>query len=166
MERLWAPWRMDFILGKSGGEAGDDSASCILCNVLRETDGPENLVLFRGKHAYVIMNKYPYANGHLMVVPLRHVRDMEALEPGEGTEIFHLAQKCVEVLREKVGAHGFNVGLNLGRAAGAGIDEHLHMHIVPRWEGDHNFMPVLGDVRVIPEHIEETYGHLRAAFSE
>ncbi|MDA1001118.1 MAG: HIT domain-containing protein [bacterium] len=164
MKRLWAPWRMDFILGKSEGQKGGGPAPCVLCSLLRKADGPENLVLFRGEVSYVIMNKYPYTNGHLMVVPLRHVQHMDELTPEEGAEMFRLAQKVVAVLREKLGAHGFNVGFNLGKAAGAGIDEHLHMHIVPRWEGDHNFMPILGEVRVIPEHLEETYRHLQGAF--
>jgi len=138
--------------------------ACIFCRLLRAEDGPENLILFRGDTAFVVMNKFPYSNGHLMVVPYRHVDDFGALGPEEGGEMFALAQKCVASLRERLAAQGFNLGLNIGRTAGAGIDDHIHLHVVPRWEGDHNFMPVLSDVRVIPEHMETTYNTLRPAF--
>lgn len=162
MERLWAPWRREYIMGDE--KPGKEEGGCIFCDLPALGDGPENLILHRGRRCYVILNRYPYSNGHLMVVPSRHVRELDALSGEEGSEMFCLAQLCVNILREKFGAQGFNVGLNLGRAAGAGVDEHLHMHIVPRWEGDHNYMTVLGDMRVIPEGLESTYATLRPAF--
>lgn len=167
MERLWAPWRMEFILNSksNSGEEGGGSR-CVLCGLQEMEDGPGNLILCRGGRSFVVMNKYPYSNGHLMVVPMRHVGDFEELSEEEGAELFRLSQRCITVLRENLKAHGFNVGFNLGKAAGAGIEPHLHLHVVPRWEGDHNFMTVLGDVRVIPEHIEATYMTLRKAFSK
>ena len=143
-------------------DAGE--GTCIFCGLTGEPDGPGNLILHRGRLAYVIMNKFPYSNGHLMVVPFRHVKDIEELNADEGGEIFLLAQRCVASLRAGLKAQGFNLGFNLGRPAGAGIDDHLHLHVVPRWEGDHNFMPVLGEVRVIPEHMAQTYAALHEAF--
>ncbi len=174
MEPLWAPWRMEYIhrdKSAEGGSAeasaeGKEEAGCIFCGLLKEEDGPANLVLHRSELAYVVLNKYPYSNGHLMVVPNRHVKEFEALGEEEGMAIFRLTQKCISILRQTHGAQGFNAGMNLGKAAGAGIDSHLHFHVVPRWEGDHNFRPVLGEVRVIPEHIESTYGNLKRAFTE
>ncbi len=166
MERLWAPWRREFVLKEtpsSAAPAGQE-AQCILCEVLQVEDGPGNLILHRGRRCFVLMNKYPYSNGHLMVVPLRHMKEFGELSPEEGGEMFLLAQQCVSILREKMGAQGFNLGLNLDKVAGAGIDDHLHLHIVPRWQGDHNFMTVLGEVRVIPEHLQKTYETLRPAF--
>ncbi|MBI3129106.1 MAG: HIT domain-containing protein [Candidatus Tectomicrobia bacterium] len=163
MERLWAPWRRDFVVkGASAGEG--DSAGCIFCALPGAADGPGNLILHRTPGAYVIMNKYPYSNGHLMVVPFRHTPDFTSLLPGEASEMILLAQRCVAVLRQRMNAHGFNVGFNLGKAAGAGIEEHVHLHVVPRWEGDHNMMTVLGGVRVIPEDLSRTYETLRPAF--
>ncbi len=165
MDRLWAPWRMEFILNENAksGE-GDGSSGCVLCGLRQMDDGPGNLILCRGALTYIVMNKYPYSNGHLMVVPHRHVGDFEELTEEEGSELFRMNQRCITVLRENMKTHGFNVGYNLGKAAGAGIEPHLHLHIVPRWEGDHNFMPVLSDVRVIPEHLEATYEALRKSF--
>ena len=163
MDRLWAPWRMEFILDEKA-KSGEGGSGCVLCDLQKTDDGPDNLILCRGDLTFVVMNKYPYSNGHLMVVPLRHVGDFETLTGEEGSELFRMSQRCLAALREATKAHGFNVGLNLGKAAGAGIEPHLHLHIVPRWEGDHNFMPVLGDTRVIPEHIEATYETLRKSF--
>lgn len=158
---------MEYILREKPGSTPQarDGKSCIFCNLQREKDGPENLVLYRSEAAYVVMNKFPYSNGHLLVVPVRHEKDFEALSDAEGTEIFQLGQKCIAVLRKALNAQGFNLGLNLGNAAGAGIAPHLHLHVVPRWKNDHNFMTVIGDVRVIPEHIKTTYGNLRQGFS-
>ncbi len=155
---------MEFILSENSKSNEGEPSRCVLCDLQEADDGPDNLFLCRGGLTFVIMNKYPYSNGHLMVVPLRHVKDFEALTEEEGSELFRMCQRCITILRENTKAHGFNVGFNLGRAAGAGIEPHLHLHIVPRWEGDHNFMPVLGDVRVIPEHIEATYLTLRKSF--
>lgn len=162
MERLWAPWRREFVV-KGGSGEGD---GCIFCALPAGGggDGPGNLILHRGRSAYVVMNKYPYSNGHLMVVPFRHTDDFTDLRPEEASEVFHLAQRCVAALRERMRAHGFNVGFNLGKAAGAGIEEHVHLHVVPRWEGDHNLMTILGETRVIPESLNSTYETLRPAF--
>ena len=167
MKRLWAPWRMEYLhddKSSSGAPQGEED-SCVFCGLLNEEDGPGNLILHRSGLAYVVLNKYPYSNGHLMVVPNRHVQEFDALSDEEGAEIFRLTQKSIAILRRVLGAHGFNAGLNLGKAAGAGIAPHLHLHVVPRWEGDHNLMPVIGDIRVIPEHIEATYENLRAVFA-
>jgi ATP adenylyltransferase len=143
-----------------------EGSPCVFCDLLQDEDGPGNLVLYRGEAAYVVMNKFPYSNGHLLVVPIRHEKNFESLSDKEGAEIFRLGQKCITVLRQTLKADGFNMGLNLGRAAGAGIAPHLHFHVVPRWENDHNFMTVLGDVRVIPEHIQTTYKNLKRTFSD
>ena len=160
MERLWAPWRREFVMKGASAQAG----GCLFCDLLKQEDGPENLILHRGRTAYVVLNKYPYSNGHLMVVPFRHTSDFTSLAPEEGTEIFLLGQRCVAALSERMNTHGCNVGFNLGQAAGAGIEEHVHLHVVPRWRGDHNFMAVLGQTRVIPEDIARTYETLRPAF--
>ncbi len=166
MERLWAPWRREYVVSHSdsGEVEGKAESACVFCDLLHEEDGKENLVLHRSERSYVVMNRYPYANGHLMVVPFRHVEDYKSLDEGESREIFLTSQKCVGILKKRLNADGFNVGFNLGRSAGAGIVGHLHMHIVPRWEGDHNLMPVLGGVRVIPESLDTTYNQFRPDF--
>ena len=155
---------MKYIKGEDKGRPEGLGTECVLCGLQKSEDGPENLILFRGARAFVILNRFPYTNGHVMIVPNRHVRNFEMLDSEEGSEIFRLAQRAVAVLREKLDAQGFNMGMNLGTMAGAGIDSHLHLHIVPRWEGDTNFMPVIGEVRVIPEHHTETYEALLSAF--
>ena len=159
MERLWAPWRMEYIAGATKSEG------CIFCEKWNGTADPENLVLFRGEACFVILNLFPYNNGHLMVVPIRHVADVVDLTEDEQSEMFRLMQRMVGVLREVMSPQGFNIGFNLGRAAGAGIADHLHLHVVPRWNGDTNFMPVLGATRVISEALEETYKKLKAVLS-
>lgn len=146
MEKLYAPWRMEFI--KSEKPAG-----CIFC---RDSIRCVDLVLFEGKNAFVMMNRYPYTSGHLMIVPFRHVSRLEDLLPEEKLEIFNLQDVSVRVLNSAIQPDGFNIGMNLGKAAGAGIDDHIHVHVVPRWSGDTNFMSVLGDVRVIPEDVYKT----------
>ena len=158
MDRLWAPWRLEYIQGPE-----DDG--CIFCLSEEATDDQARLVVARGKHSYVIMNRYPYSNGHLMVSPYRHLSDPAGLENDEVLEIHQMMVSSQAVLGEVCAAQGFNVGWNIGRAAGAGIADHIHMHIVPRWGGDSNFMPILADVRVIPQHIEKTYALLAKAFS-
>jgi len=158
MDRLWAPWRSVYI-GK------DHGSGCIFCNKLEagaEKDR-ENHVLYRGDRVFVILNIYPYNNGHLLVAPKRHVGDIEELDEGEMQELFAVTSKMVGLHRKAFSPHGFNVGINLGKVAGAGIPGHLHMHIVPRWEGDNNFMPVLGGVRVISEALDHTFDKLKEA---
>ena len=158
MDRLWAPWRLEYIQGP----AAED---CIFCIGADRTEDPERLVVARGKSCYVMMNRYPYSNGHLLVSPYRHLADPADLEAPEIVELHRLMVLSQGVLRDTCCAEGFNVGWNFGQAAGAGIAAHIHMHIVPRWSGDSNFMPILADTRVIPQHIEKTYSLLVNAFS-
>jgi len=158
-ERLWSPWRMQYILS-------DKSGDCVLCAAACSDDDAGNFVLERGEHNFVIMNLYPYNNGHLMVVPYRHVASLEDLDDETLSEAICLVRDCTALLNQVLHPEGFNVGLNLGKAAGAGIHEHLHIHIVPRWVGDTNFMPVLGDTRVVPEMVANSYQKLRIALAE
>ncbi|MDP8221985.1 MAG: HIT domain-containing protein [Candidatus Lernaella stagnicola] len=160
MDRIFAPWRIDYI------KADQPEEGCVLCNAAQADDDAEKLVLHRGVHAYVIMNKYPYTNGHLMVSPYAHLGEMTALSTEMWAEVMELTTLCVRALEMYGRPHGFNIGMNIGRVAGAGVEGHLHMHVVPRWNGDVNFMPVLADVRVINEHIGETFAALRRAFEE
>ena len=155
MERLWAPWRLEYVQGTG-------SSGCIFC-LGDASDDEARLVLHRGQHCFIIMNRFPYSNGHLMVAPLRHVADPGLLDAAEVAELHRLTTLCREILREVCKAQGFNIGMNLGAVAGAGVTDHLHQHIVPRWAGDTNFMPVFADVRVIPQHLEATCRQLRAA---
>lgn len=158
MDRLWAPWRLEYI------QAPDDEC-CIFCLDENPAEDQMRLVVERGEHCYVIMNRYPYSNGHLMVSPYRHLADPAGLESHEVFEIHQMMIRSQKVLRDVCAAQGFNVGWNFGSAAGAGIADHIHMHIVPRWAGDNNFMPILADIRVIPQHIEKTYTLLARGFS-
>jgi ATP adenylyltransferase len=156
-EILWAPWRIEYITGHK--EDG-----CIFCNRFALTDDRTNLILARGRFSFVIMNKYPYNNGHLMVAPIRHTGDFGSLQADEIGEIFAFVQTFLGVFHDVMNPHGFNIGLNLGKTAGAGVEDHLHVHVVPRWDGDTNFMPVIGEVKVISEHIQSTYGKLLEAY--
>lgn len=137
---------------------------CVFCVRDLEHEDPSRLILRRGKHAFVVMNKYPYTNGHLLIAPYRHIPDILDLEPEEQAEMFELLRACRCVLQTCLRPQGFNIGINLGKVAGAGLADHLHMHIVPRWTGDTNFMPVFDEVRVIPQHLEETYQILLKGF--
>lgn len=159
MDRIWAPWRVDYLT--QAPEPG-----CIFCVKPRQDLDSQNYILARGRECFVIMNLYPYTNGHLMVVPYRHTSDIDDLTPECCAEIFALLKTCRHALRDTMNPHGFNIGANLGRVAGAGIHDHVHFHIVPRWNGDTNFMPVLAEARVISEHIEETYFKLLPHFSK
>jgi len=156
-EILWAPWRMEYILGEK--ESG-----CIFCTRINQDSDKENLILLRGKNNFVIMNKYPYNNGHLMVVPNRHTSEFDSLSDPEKLEMMNLVSKSMNVLKITVNPDGFNVGLNIGEIAGAGIDDHLHFHIVPRWAADTNFMPVVGQTKVISEDLGETWERLKEGF--
>jgi ATP adenylyltransferase len=157
VERLWSPWRLPYV---SGAGAAD---GCIFCTALaRGADEP--LLLFRGRTCFVILNLYPYNNGHLMVVPNRHVATLADTEPGELAELMALTRHAEIALTEAYRAHGLNVGMNLGRPAGAGVADHLHVHVVPRWNGDTNFMSVVGNVRVLPEELDATAARLRPIF--
>ena len=159
MEIKWTPWRGQYIKSSSQPDEG-----CVLCNVYQANNDVEQLVLYRGTHAFVMLNLYPYNPGHLMVVPYEHTADFAALDPDTASEVISLSQRCTAVLQVEMNPHGFNLGMNLGRVSGAGVDQHLHMHIVPRWNGDTNFMPLIGGVKLIPEAIDDTYAVLRPHF--
>jgi len=159
MKNLWAPWRMEYILNNN------KEKGCIFCP--DDTASPaERLLLFQGERTMVIMNKYPYINGHLLVAPLRHVAALDQLDIREKIALMNLVSRSLAILKKTMNPEGFNVGLNLGRVAGAGVEDHLHFHIVPRWNGDTNFMTVFDDLRVIPEHMEQTYQRLHPFFKE
>ncbi|MCS6831732.1 MAG: HIT domain-containing protein [Armatimonadota bacterium] len=160
-ERLWAPWRMQYV-----SSAREQPEECLFCVRAQEPCSAENMVLMRGTHAFVMLNAFPYTNGHLMVAPVRHTADMDELCDEELLDIMRLVRESVNLLRDAYHPDGFNIGVNLGRAAGAGIVDHIHWHIVPRWNGDTNFMPVLADVRVIPDSLENTYTKLRQVLSQ
>lgn len=157
MKHLWCPWRIEYILGKKPD-------SCVFCLPETVEEDEERLILFRGKGNFVVMNKYPYNNGHLMVVPYRHLMDIGDLTAEESFEMMCLLRECSRILRDEFSPQGINIGLNLGEAAGAGIREHMHFHLVPRWNGDSSFMAVLDEVRVMPEHLHATYAKLRPRF--
>jgi ATP adenylyltransferase len=143
-----------------------EKTGCIFCTGDNRTCDEDRLVLHAGPMSIVMMNKFPYNNGHLLVSPVRHTPGLEGLSPGENLDLILMVKKSIGILKKVMNPEGFNVGLNLGKVAGAGVEEHLHFHIVPRWSGDTNFMTVTGEVRVIPEHIRETYGKLKPYFEE
>jgi len=156
-EQLWAPWRLEYI------KSADDEPGCIFCLAL-EGDDEEKLVVHRGEHAFVLLNKFPYSSGHLMVAPVRHVGEYGELEDEEAVAIHRLAQAGMGALAQVYAPQGYNLGWNLGRIAGAGVLDHVHLHVVPRWAGDTNFMPVLADVKVLPEHLVDTRRRLVEAW--
>jgi len=156
MEQIWAPWRIEYIR-RTNKEDG-----CILCQKSQENCDETNFILYRGRDNFVILNVYPYNPGHLMVAPYRHTADLAGLTETEVKEHFDLIRKSLKVIQEVLNPAGFNIGLNLGKAAGAGIETHLHTHIVPRWVGDTNFMPVFSEARVISEALSDTYKKLKA----
>ncbi|MCD6416209.1 MAG: HIT domain-containing protein [Planctomycetes bacterium] len=161
MERLWAPWRISYVKQPDKSEGG-----CFLCKAAAQEPGSGNLVLFRGESSFCLLNRWPYNNGHLMVAPLAHKSDLAELTPGEMLEQMEMLKRCKRLLEGALAPAGYNVGLNLGGAAGAGLATHLHWHIVPRWEGDTNFMPVLADTKVIPQSLEQLLELLREADNE
>ena len=157
MKRLWAPWRMEYI-------ANDKTDGCIFCVSPEKEKDRERLILYRTDFSIVMLNRYPYTNGHLMIAPFRHTADMNELSGDEMLDLFTALRFCRNALQKTASPEGFNIGINLGKAAGAGIDAHMHIHIVPRWNGDTNFMTVVGDVRVMPENLRCTYEKLFPAF--
>jgi ATP adenylyltransferase len=162
LDRLWAPWRMPYIM--STVKANDDG--CIFCNMLALEEDERNLILFRGERAFVVMNKFPYNTGHLMVVPLRHTGDFASLSEAEHGELMALIARSKAVLDRTMSPHGYNIGMNIGRVSGAGIVDHLHYHIVPRWSGDNNFMSVTADTKVISESLTDTWARLHPLFAQ
>lgn len=162
MDRLWSPWRMEYIEAARAVE----SESCVFCTLLGSDDPEDERVLARDDLAFVTLAKYPYNPGHLLVLPARHAADPEDLSVEEHAAVSRMLVRSLRAVRETSEPHGFNVGLNLGRVAGAGIPEHLHWHVVPRWGGDTNFMPVVGQTRVLPELLQETFEKLRPRFEE
>lgn len=159
MERLWSPWRMEYLQG-----AQEEPEGCIFCDLPAKGDDPVAHILARGETGFAVLNAFPYNPGHVMVAPFRHTGDPEELNAGELLDLARLLQRTIAALREEMAPQGFNVGMNLGRVAGAGIPDHLHWHVVPRWNGDTNFMPVIGQTRVLPELLEETYRKLAPRF--
>ena len=160
MKTLSAPWRIDYILGPKPD-------TCVFCLPDNRDEDEDRLVLYRGKYSFVIMNKYPYSNGHIMVTPYRHVQCLTDLPAEEAHETMDLLQVCTEILKTCFNSPpGINIGLNIGEAAGAGIREHLHFHLVPRWNGDHSFMAVMAETMVIPEHLRSTYNKLKPFFDK
>jgi len=164
MERIWAPWRGEYIKNPSSF----DSSKCIFCEFIKAPTGKdkEHLVLYRNEFGFVMMNKYPYNNGHIMVIPNKHVDSFEVLSEKEYSGLSALLKLAVKVLTHVYNPQGINVGMNMGKAAGAGVDSHIHYHIVPRWNGDTNFMPILADTKIISEHLQETYDRLMNGFKE
>lgn len=162
MERVWAPWRMEYV--GSADKKENKGKKCFLCCDPQKDD--ESLVVGRRNSAFVVMNRFPYTNGHVMVVPVRHTGQMETLTDEESLDMMYLVKEMIAIYKEEFRVDGVNVGMNIGRAAGAGLEEHLHIHLVPRWFGDTNFMPVFGETRVISEHLYASYEKLKRKFRE
>lgn len=160
MDRLWAPWRMEYI------EQSDKKPGCIFCVLPEENDDDKNLILYRGEYCFIMLNSFPYNPGHLMVSPYMHTADMYDLDDLTLLEINHLVRYCTKLLKATSNPDGFNLGVNLGRTAGAGIADHIHWHIVPRWNGDTNFMPVIAETRVLPQSLQASYKKLKQKMEE
>jgi ATP adenylyltransferase len=158
MKRLWAPWRMEFV------ENIDPKPNCVFCDILAQANDKKNLLVVRGRDAFVVLNRYPYTSGHLLVIANAHKPSIEDLDIQTRSEMMELATEAMQVLRKVYAPEAFNIGANIGGAAGAGIADHVHLHVVPRWGGDTNFMSTLGETRVLPEKLEETYRRIFAAW--
>jgi ATP adenylyltransferase len=159
-QRIWAPWRLAYVKDATK----DVEQGCIFCSKPGEGDDAANLIAHRGERCFVILNRFPYTNGHLMVAPYEHVAALEDVDADTIAEMMALAQQSIRALDDVYAPQGYNVGFNQGRVAGAGVEHHIHMHVVPRWGGDTNFMPVLGDTRVLPQSLEDSYAALRGRF--
>ncbi len=162
METLWAPWRMEYILSAKE----ENQQGCLFCNLYSQDNDKKNLILYRGKLVFVIMNRFPYNNGHLMVVPYKHTGNLQEIEPEENQELMETVQLSCRALDAAMQPQGYNIGINLGKVGGAGVADHLHIHIVPRWNGDTNFMPVIGNTKVISEALDRTYQKLLEHFQQ
>lgn len=158
MDQMWAPWRMQYI------QQSEPEPGCLFCNIARQDEDETNLVVYRGPRCFVMLNLYPYNSGHLMVVPYQHVGAVDALAPEVGADLLQTAQLAVRAIDRVMEPHGYNMGINQGTVAGAGVPDHIHLHVVPRWNGDTNFMPVLADAKVMPELLAATAAKLRPAF--
>lgn len=161
MENLWAPWRMEYIAGHDKKVDG-----CVFCEAIKNPDDHANHIVFRGKYSFVILNKFPYNNGHIMIIPNQHTNDWLKLPDNVQAECYKMINLSISAIRKVFSPDALNLGMNLGKAAGAGIDEHVHFHILPRWEGDTNFMPVIAGTKVISESLDSAYTKLKQAFSE
>lgn len=155
MKNLWAPWRSEYLL------SDNKSSRCIFCRAIEDTDDEKNLLIFRGKSCFCILNKYPYSGGHLMVSPNKHKNDLVDLNQDEMVELLTITGKAKSVLKKEMNPDGFNIGANFGKAAGAGVEGHFHLHIVPRWVGDTNFMPIISDTKVISQSLSDVYKLLK-----
>jgi len=160
MKTLWAPWRMKYIIEAKE----DESEGCIFCKILAEKNNRKNLIVYKADHCFVMLNKYPYNNGHLMIIPYVHVSDPLLLDDNTLLDVQHTINISILSLRQTMEPHGLNIGMNLGRTAGAGIEDHIHWHLVPRWNGDTNFMPVISETKVLSEALENTWSKLNKAF--
>lgn len=160
MDHLFSPWRMNYISGT------EKPQGCIFCELPKLDDGHANLIFHRAHQHFLILNRFPYTSGHVMVVPFRHVAELSALTSAERAEMMELVNQCTSVLQQIYQPQGFNIGINLGAAAGAGVAQHLHMHIVPRWVGDANFITTVGQTRVLPQSLEECYDKIIAGFNQ
>ncbi|GIK77994.1 MAG: HIT domain-containing protein [Acidobacteria bacterium] len=158
-DRIWAPWRLRYVTD------ANKSDQCVFCAKPAAGDDRESLIVHRGDRCYVILNLYPYTNGHLMVAPFEHLGRLQDLDPEAAAEMMGLAQRAMRRIEEAYGPEGFNVGVNQGRVAGAGVEGHIHLHVVPRWAGDTNYMPVLADTRVMPQSLEDSYDALEGGFA-
>jgi len=161
MDRLWTPWRFDYIRRIDPAATGSE---CVFCSILADAHDAENLVLYRGPSAFIVLNLFPYTAGHLLIVANRHVPRLDDLDQGELGELIALAQRCERALEAEYHPDGYNLGFNIGRAAGAGVAHHVHMHVLPRWTGDANFVSVVSETRVLPEELARTYARLRPYF--
>ena len=157
MKHIWAPWRIEYILQ-------DKPEGCILCDLPKEDKDAQNYILYRGKQNFIMLNSYPYNPGHLLIAPYRHTPGLEELTEEERNEHFEMVSRSIRVLKEVFNPGGFNIGANIGKVAGAGIDDHFHSHIVPRWQGDTNYVPVLADIRVVPQALADAYKELEGKF--
>ncbi|HDS16814.1 MAG TPA: HIT domain-containing protein [Proteobacteria bacterium] len=161
---LWAPWRINYILDDTPKQK-EKEKECLFCRLHQEDQDRTNLVLARSRQSYVLLNRYPYSSCHLLVLPMTHVADLNDLQAESYTDLMLLLKKSTGFLQQALNPAGLNIGLNLGKAAGAGIEDHLHFHIVPRWHGDHNFMPVIADTMVMPQYLDDSYTKLKPFFT-
>jgi ATP adenylyltransferase len=155
MDYLWTPWRYSYIT------TADKATGCIFCDKPRENDDRKNLIVYRGQHCFVILNAFPYTSGHVMIVPYEHLDELRKVSPAATAEMMSLSQRMETVLRDLYSPDGINLGMNIGRAAGAGVAGHVHMHMLPRWVGDSSFMTVVGETRILPESLETTYDRIK-----